>query len=287
MRNFTEDSLTDAVVDRLQSCADARTREVLVSAVRHLHAFVREVRPTQAEWSAAIEFLTATGQKCDSTRQEFILLSDTLGVSMLVDAINHPPREDATDSTVLGPFFVEEAPELPSGADISNGADGDTLLCEGQVLGPAGDPIADAVVDVWQSDAEGFYDVQKAGRGDYHLRGRFRTDAAGRFRFWSIVPSSYPIPTDGPVGKLLATAGRHPFRPAHVHFMIRAPRHAGLVTHLFIDGDPYLDSDVVFGVKDSLIKTLERRTPHQASGLGYTTTKDHLVLSHTFRLPQA
>jgi hydroxyquinol 1,2-dioxygenase len=287
MRDFTEHSLTDAVLARLEACPDPRTREVLSSLVRHLHAFVRDIRPTQAEWEQAIHFLTATGQKCDKDRQEFILLSDTLGVSMLVDVIGHPPRADVTDSTVLGPFFVADAPELPDGADISGGAEGEPLLCEGLVLGAGDRPVPAAIVDIWQSDAQGSYDVQKPDRLGHHLRGRLRTDAEGRFRFWSIVPSSYPIPTDGPVGQLLASAGRHPFRPAHVHFMVRAPGYADLVTHLFIDGDPYLDSDVVFGVKDSLVKKLERRTSTQAAGVGPLGDREHSVLSHAFRLAQA
>ena len=195
---------------------------------------MREVEPTIEEWEAGIRFLTETGQMCTDTRQEFILLSDTLGVSMLVDAINHRLPEGATETTVLGPFFVADAPELPLGADISGGMTGQPLYVEGSVRSIDGEPLAGAIVDTWHSDDDGFYDVQHLDEvGGLALRGRFRTDDDGRFRFWSIVPKFYPIPYDGPVGKMLEAQGRHPYRPAHVHFMIAAPgydapRHARL-----------------------------------------------------------
>lgn len=258
MRDVTVQTITEAVLAQLATTKDPRTRAVSTALVRHLHAFVREVAPTQAEWTTAIDFLTRTGQMCTDTRQEFILLSDTLGVSMLVDAINHP-HSDATDTTVLGPFFVEAAPESLDGADISNGMPGAPLLVETSIALSDGTPAAGATVDIWHADAEGFYDVQRpAGLGELAGRARFRADAEGRIRFRSVVPSSYPVPDDGPVGDMLRAQGRHPYRPAHVHFMIAHPAAETLVTHLFLAGDPYLDSDAVFGVKDSLVVALQQ-----------------------------
>jgi hydroxyquinol 1,2-dioxygenase len=260
MRNASEDTITDAVLARLVDASSPRARAVSEALVRHLHAFLREVRPTQAEWAEGIAFLTRTGQTCTDTRQEFILLSDTLGASMLVDAINHPLPGGATETTVLGPFYVEGAPGHALGDDISGGQPGERLLVEGTVRGPDGAPIAGAWVDTWHSDAEGFYDVQLGdGVPELNLRARFRTDSHGCFWFRSIVPAFYPIPYDGPVGAMLAAQGRHPYRPAHVHFMIGAEGCETLVTHVFIAGDPYLESDVVFGVKDGLIRALERQ----------------------------
>jgi hydroxyquinol 1,2-dioxygenase len=286
MTGFDEHTLTEAVLRRLDGCADPRTRQVLQSLVRHLHDFVRDVGPSEAEWFAAIDFLTRTGQKCDDKRQEFILLSDTLGVSMLVDAINHRRAEGVTETTVLGPFFVEAAPELPLGADIAGDIEGRPLYVEGSVSAPDGTPVAGATVDVWQSDGEGFYDLQQPGRDGFALRARLRADAAGRFDFWSIMPVSYPIPTDGPAGQLLATAGRHPYRPAHVHFMIRADGFEQLVTHVFVAGDDYLDSDVVFGVKDSLIRDFARRESGVARD-GTPIKRPHHHLRYDFGLRPA
>jgi hydroxyquinol 1,2-dioxygenase len=254
MRDVDENTITEAVLDRLGDTPDPRLKRVMTSLVRHLHDFVREIEPSFEEWNRAIDFLTRTGQMCSAARQEFILLSDTLGVSMLVDAINHRMPEGATPTTVLGPFYVAHAPELPLGADLSGGLAGEPLYVEGSVSSAGGGSIAGAVVDIWHSDSEGYYDVQRADLGEPALRGRLRTDAAGRFRFWSIMPSSYPVPNDGPVGRMLTATGRHPYRPAHVHFIISAEDHETLVTHVFVAGDPYLDSDAVFGVKEALIR---------------------------------
>ncbi len=251
--DFDENTLTDAVLARMADCGDARLTQVMGSLVRHLHGFIREVELTEAEWLAAIRFLTATGQKCDDKRQEFILLSDTLGVSMLVDAVNHRAPAGATESTVFGPFFVEGAPQLPMWADISGTAAGTPCFMTGTVRDVAGNPLAGATIDVWQSDGEaGLYDVQVPG-GPTQCRARFSTDAQGRFAFRTVQPVSYPVPTDGPVGDLLLRMGRHPYRPAHIHTMIAHPGCATLVTHVFVAGDPYLASDAVFGVKDSLV----------------------------------
>lgn len=259
MRNFDEHNLTEAVLERFDGCDDPRLKRVLQSLVRHLHDFVREVEPTEAEWFAAIRFLTRTGQICDDKRQEFILLSDTLGVSMLVDAINHRLPEGATETTVQGPFHVADAPRFALGEDIRGGVEGPALFVEGTVRDVEGRPIPGAVIDVWQSDDQGHYDIQLQDLGEFHLRGQLTADDVGRFWFWSIVPKFYPIPHDGPVGVMLKAAHRHPFRPAHIHFMISAPGCERLVTHVFVDGDPYLDSDAVFGVKQSLIKPFPMR----------------------------
>jgi hydroxyquinol 1,2-dioxygenase len=228
---------------------------VAQSLVKHLHAFVKEVRPTPEEWFQGIEFLTKTGHMCDGKRQEFILMSDTLGVSMLVDFLNYGKakgRLAATESTVLGPFFVEGAPEMPLGADIRRpGTPGEPCAVSGTIKDLKGKPVAGATVDVWEGGADGLYDVQKPD--GTNLRARFRSDAGGRFHFKCITPVSYPVPHDGPVGKLLTATGRHPMRPGHLHFVIQAPGFDKLVTHLFTKGDKYLDSDAVFGVKQSLI----------------------------------
>lgn len=260
MRNFDETSITDAVIERLAHASSPRAREISQALVRHLHAFIREVRPSQAEWLAGIEFLTRTGHMCTETRQEFILLSDTLGVSMLVDAIQHPVAGAATETTVLGPFYLSGPPEMPLGSDISTSGKGPPMIVEGTVRDAAGRPVAGAWVDTWQADADGVYDVQRSGDGgppELELRARFRTDAEGRFWFRSIAPRHYPVPDDGPVGEMLKAQGRHANRPAHVHFMIGAPGFETLVTHLFVADSPYIDSDVVFGVKESLICRLE------------------------------
>jgi hydroxyquinol 1,2-dioxygenase len=253
MRNFDEASITEAVIARHAGCSDPRTKEIATKLIRHLHEFVRDVQPTFGEWMAAIDFLTRTGHMCDDKRQEFIILSDTLGVSMLVDAINHRQPEGATETTVLGPFYVEGVAESPLGADISGGVKGEPLFIEGTVRSSTGEPLAGAIIDIWNSSPEGLYDVQMPGQAGPAQRGRLRTDASGRFHCRTTMCASYPIPTDGPVGQMLAKLGRSPYRPAHVHFMIAAPGHETLVTHVFVAGDPYLDADPVFGVKDSLI----------------------------------
>jgi protocatechuate 3,4-dioxygenase beta subunit len=257
MREFNEDTLTEAVIARIGKTPDPRLKEVMASLVTHLHAFVREVRPTPAEWLAGIQFLTETGKMCDDKRQEFILCSDTLGVSMLVDFLNYGKHPHATESTVLGPFFVPGAPEVPIGGSIARpGTPGRPALVKGTVKDTAGRPVAGAEVGVWQSGDDGFYDVQKPE--GVNLRGTLRADSKGEFWFRTVVPKDYPIPTDGPIGRMLKATGRHPMRPGHLHFMLRAPGYRELVTHLFTSGDPYLDSDVVFGVKESLIVDYEK-----------------------------
>lgn len=251
---LTEENSAEAVLSRFTKCDDPRLKAVMTSIIRHLHAVVKETEPSFQEWMMAIDFLTRTGQKCDDRRQEWILMSDTLGVSMLVDAINHRKPSEATQTTVLGPFFVEGAPVLPMGADIDLEGKGPPLVMSGRVLDRHGKPIEGAKIDVWQSNIEGFYDVQQPGiQPDMNLRGRFETGPDGAFSFRTARPRFYPVPTDGPVGQLLEALGRHPYRPAHVHFMIAAPGYETLITHLFLRGDPYLTSDAVFGVKEALV----------------------------------
>jgi hydroxyquinol 1,2-dioxygenase len=276
------EKLTRDVVARIDDAPDPRIRETLQALVKHLHAFVREVRPTEQEWAAAIDFLTRTGQMCTDRRQEFILLSDTLGVSMLVDEINHGGGA-TTETTVLGPFYVANPQEMENGADIAKGLPGDALFVEGVARSESGAPLANAIVDVWQSDDQGRYDLQFDDPDVFYLRGRLRTDAQGRFWFWSIMPQSYPIPTDGPAGALLAAAGRHPYRPAHIHFRLAASGHDDLITHVFVRGDEYLSSDVVFGVKDSLIADFEKRE-RSMSLAGDAIERPHRYLRYDFTL---
>jgi protocatechuate 3,4-dioxygenase beta subunit len=269
VQNELEARLTGAVIARLANDADPRFRQVMRSLIRHVHDFVREVELTEEEWFEAIKFLTATGQKCDDKRQEYILLSDVLGVSMLVDAVNHRASGGTTETTVLGPFFVHGAKEIANGEDMAAGWNGEPTYVSGRVLSMDGTPLPGALLDLWQSNSEGSYDVQLADTGGRQLRAKLRTDAEGRFHFRTILPTSYPVPTDGPVGLVLDRMGRHPMRPAHLHFMVSAPGHETVVTHLFVKGDPYLESDVVFGVKDSLIVDFKRNeSESEAQKLG-------------------
>jgi hydroxyquinol 1,2-dioxygenase len=267
MRNLTEENLTRAVLDQIADDTAPRTREIAEALVRYLHAFIREVEPSEAEWLAGIDFLTRTGHMCDQSRQEFILLSDTLGVSMLVDAINHRRPGHATENTVLGPFHVDGAPERPMGTSIAEGIQGGIpTFVEGRVLDERGEPIAGARLDVWQVRPDRLYDVQDPERPSMQLRAIFHTGADGRYFFRTVLPVSYSIPDDGPVGDMLRAMGRHPWRPAHIHFIVSAPGFAQVVTHLFVEGDPYLDSDAVFGVKNSLVVGFHERAAGVAAG---------------------
>ena len=255
-----EEALTEEVLASFDGADDARFREVLRALVRHLHGFAREVRLTEPEWEAAIGFLTRAGQISDDKRQELILLSDVLGLSMMTVGINAPREPAATEPTVFGPFFVHEAPEVPYGGDIAQGAVGEPCWVSGTVSDLEGRPLAHATLEVWEADEDGFYDVQYP---DGRTAGRARTtaDGEGRYGFWSVRPSAYPIPADGPVGDLLAAAGRGPMRPAHVHFMVAAPGFQRLVTHVFAAGDEHLADDAVFGVKASLVRELVEQPP--------------------------
>lgn len=258
---YDTQSITDAVIARMAECQDPRFEQVMTSLIRHLHAFARDVDLKGDEWFKAIEFLTACGKACDDKRQEFILLSDALGLSTLVTAQNNRRPPGCTEATVFGPFFVPDAPACTPGDDISNGAHGEPCFVAGTVRGIDGEPIADASIDVWQSDDEGTYDVQRPGLDHAEGRGRLHSLADGRYFFRSIVAVPYPIPHDGPVGRLLQHLARHPWRPAHLHFMIRAPGYDTLITHVFRSGGEYLQSDAVFGVRSSLIADWERHEP--------------------------
>lgn len=251
---FTESRSAEVVIARNANAENERLAQVMDVITHKLHEAVKEIEPTQEEWFTAIRFLTETGQMCSDWRQEYILLSDILGVSMLVDAINNRKPSGASESTVLGPFHVEDAPELPMGADICLDQKGEPMLVRGTIRSTDGTPLEGVKIDVWQANDEGFYDVQQKGlQPDFNLRGVFRTGADGRYWFRGVKPKFYPIPDDGPVGKLLRSLGRHPWRPAHLHYILDASGHDQLVTHIFDPDDPYITSDAVFGVKESLL----------------------------------
>lgn len=259
MHYFSEDTSVETVNARMGGDVSPRMAEVMSCLVKHLHAFAKEIHLTQAEWDIGIDFLTKTGQICSAERQEFILLSDVLGLSMLVDAINNRRPAGATENTVFGPFHVEDAPIRAMGENISLDGKGEPCLFEGKVLDLQGNPIEGACVDVWSDNADGFYDVQQPGiQPKWNNRGRFITGRDGAYAFRGIKPTSYPIPDDGPVGKMLGHMGRHPYRPAHMHFLVTAPGFQRLVTHTFVGDDSYLESDAVFGVKKTLIAPFER-----------------------------
>jgi hydroxyquinol 1,2-dioxygenase len=255
-RDLADAALTDAVVDSFTT--EGRFTTVMTSLVRHLHAFASEVELTEEEWFAGIDFLTRAGHITDDKRQEFILLSDVLGLSMLVVGINNRRPPEATESTVFGPFFVEGSPGFENGDDLANGAPGEPCLMQGRVVDPDGAPVAGAHIEVWQADEDGFYDVQYADLDHPQGRGHLAADDDGRFWFWSVKPQAYGIPDDGPVGELLKAGGRGPMRPAHVHFKVDAPGFQTLITHVFVAGDEHLDSDAVFGVRENLIGEFQR-----------------------------
>jgi protocatechuate 3,4-dioxygenase beta subunit len=259
--SVAEKELLDEVISRYASSPNPRLKQVIEAAIRHLHAFVAEVNLQRDEWMAGIQFLTATGQKCDDVRQEFILLSDTLGLSMLVDLVNHAAGSSATESTVLGPFYVPDSPWRANGDAITADLGTQPLLVSGHVLDTTGKALSGAIVDVWQNATNRLYAVQDDLQSPENLRGRFRTEADGAFRFRTVRPVDYPIPDDGPVGRMLRATGRHPWRPAHVHLMVSAEGCTTVTTHLFDSASRYLDSDVVFGVKQSLVRTFTLHDP--------------------------
>ncbi len=253
-----EEDLVERVVRSFDATPSPRLREVMESLVRHLHACIRELRLTEAEWATAIDFLTRVGHITDDRRQEFVLLSDVLGTSMQVIAVNNQAYENATEATVFGPFFLKGAPRIENGGDLTGGAPGQPSWIEGSVRGAGGTPLAGARIEVWEADADGLYDVQY-GDSRVAARAHLSTDESGEFRFWALTPTAYPIPDDGPVGELLAATHRSPMRAPHVHFMVSHPGWRTLVTHIFVAGGDYLDSDSVFGVKQSLIKRFEEQ----------------------------
>ena len=296
MAQLDAGDITQAVIDRMADCTDERFKTVMTALVKHAHAFLREVEPSEAEWIGAIEFLTAVGKKCDDKRQEFILLSDTLGISMLVVALNQAKAARAlttagaplpTEATVQGPFYWEGSPEMELGADIGAGMPGEPAYYSGRVTDTRGRPVANCVMDVWSGDGDGIYDMQLGDEAGMRLRARFRTDAQGNYRFWSIRPTFYPVPDDGPVGVMLRKMGRHPNRPGHIHMKVYAPGHQPVTTHLFVADSPYLESDAVFGVRNSLIVPFEKHAPGTAPD-GRVMTVPYHTAHYDFRLvPEA
>jgi protocatechuate 3,4-dioxygenase beta subunit len=281
----TEDDITNETLRRFEGTPDPRLREIMLSLTKHLHAFVKEVQLTEAEWFEGIKFLTATGQKCDDIRQEYILLSDTMGVSMVVDLINHRKPAGATESTVFGPFHRQGAATLPMGGHIAtDDPNGTPCVVFGRVLDTAGKPIANALLDVWQANSEGFYDSQLENPEKLRMRGYFRTGADGRYWFKTTRPVHYPIPTDGPVGRMLEATNRHPNRPAHVHFVVSADGYEPVTTHIFDSIDPYLKSDAVFGVKDSLIVDFQQHQPGDAKAKEFGMDTPFVTAEYDFVL---
>lgn len=281
-----EQSLVDTVVASFDKTEDPRLKQLMQSLTRHLHAFIREVRLTEEEWNAGIAFLTAAGHITDDTRQEFILLSDVLGASMQTIAINNQTHKSATEATVFGPFFVTDAPEIPIGGDIAGEAAGQPCWVEGTVTDTEGRAVPGARIEVWEADEDGFYDVQYT---DHRVAGRAHlySDEDGKYAFWGLTPTPYPIPHDGPVGKMLEATGRSPVRASHLHFMVTAEGLRTLVTHIFVEGDPQIDiGDSVFGVKESLIKKFELQAPgtpapdgRDLSGRDWARTRFDVVLA--------
>ncbi|MEU7790553.1 dioxygenase [Amycolatopsis sp. NPDC049159] len=261
MQLVTEDNITELAAARWASAHDPRTAELLSALVRHLHAFAREVRLSETEWMAAMRWLTETGQISDEKREEFILASDVLGLSMLVVQMNHAFDAKATPATVLGPFHIDGSPEKEFGGDMSDGLPGTPLYVTGTVTGLDGSPVAGAVLDVWQADEEGAYESQIPGIDEARLRAKYTSRADGAYCLRTIAPKGYSIPMDGPVGELIGGTDISHFRPAHVHFLINAAGYEPLITHLFQEGAEYLDSDVVFGTKQELVVTFEPREP--------------------------
>jgi hydroxyquinol 1,2-dioxygenase len=286
-REFDQFTITDEVIDRFKNTPNPRLKQLMEAVVRHAHALVKETQLTETEWSFAIDFLTRTGQTCSDRRQEFILLSDTLGISMLVDAINNAVPAGATQSTVLGPFFVQDAPVAQNNSriDLDDDHGGQPLYAEATFTDLQGNPIESAKVDVWHSDEQGNYDIQYGPDASLTRRARFVTGKDGRVTFWTSLPAAYPIPYDGPVGQMLAAANRHPWRPAHLHYMVDAPGFKHLTTHIFVNGDQYLESDAVFGVKKSLVDDFPER-PAGTAPDGSIVDRPYRHLVWHFKLPR-
>lgn len=253
MTEFTPETHLAAVLKRFENAPDARSRQLAEAFMRHAFAFVEETRPTEAEFMAAMAFLAETGKRCDEKRQEFILLADTLGLTMLVDHLGGATEAGATESTVLGPFYRPGAPRRRNGETICLDGAGEPVTVTGRVADTAGAAVAGATLDVWQTGGNGLYHAQDASQPDFNVCGVFTSEADGRFEIRTVKPHSYPVPVDGPAGRLLEALGRHPMRPAHIHFIVSADGYRPLVTQLFTAGDEYLASDAVFGVKDSLV----------------------------------
>jgi len=290
MSDYNQEKLTEDVLAAFAGTPDARLRTLMMALVKHLHAFAREVDLTPAEWLAALKFLDATGQISTERRPEFILLSDTLGLSMMVVALQQARASGgakgatpATEATVEGPFYWPGAPDLPLGADIGEGVPGEPCFYMGRVTDLNGQPLAGALLDVWSGDGEGKYDVQLAPEPVMKARGRFRTDAEGRYFFWSILPAYYPIPDDGPVGVMMRATNRSIYRPGHMHMQVSAPGHVMLTTHIFVAGSPHIDEDAVFGKRDSLVVEFDHHAPGKAPD-GRERAEPYHSASYDFRL---
>ena len=264
--------LTEQVLAAYAGTADARLRELFAALIRHVHAFAVETGLTPREWLEGLEFLTATGQKCNAERQEFILLSDVLGLSSLVDLVN--AADGATESTVLGPFYIPGAPTRPMGAHIGRPEDGSPVQVRGTVTDEQGRPLDGATLDVWQCSGNGLYDIQDPAQPRFNLRGVFVTGADGGYVFRTARPVSYPVPADGPVGRLLSASGRHNWRATHIHAIVSAPGRRSVTTHIFDVACPYLDSDTVFGVKDSLVREFRPSGPDDPQDVSYIVDMD-------------
>jgi hydroxyquinol 1,2-dioxygenase len=281
----TEENLTDLAVKQWEACHSPRLRQIMQSLVKHLHGFARDVDLKQDEWLMAVDWLAKTGKLCTEKRHEFILLSDVLGMSMLVDAINHRFPDGATPSTVVGPFHIDDSPELPMGANVAEGLAGEPTFLVGTVRDMNGKPVEGAKLDIWQADADGLYESQ-LGAEEPILRAIFHTGADGKYVIRTIAPPGYSIPMDGTVGDLLRKTDISHFRPAHIHFLITAPGFETLVTHLFKKGAKYIDSDVVFGVKDKLIVEFEKH-PAGKTPTGENSSQPFLVVNYDFVLSKA
>ena len=293
MSEYNQDKLMQDVQDAFANTPDPRLRQLMTALVKHVHAFAREVDLTPDEWMAGLMYLTRTGQISTEMRPEFILLSDTLGLSMMVVALqqarasgNAKGATEATEATVQGPFYWPEAPEVALGADLGEGVPGEPTLYMGRVTDLDGQPLAGALLDIWSGDGDGLYDMQLSAEPSMRARGRLRTDAEGRYWFWSIRPTFYPVPDDGPVGEMLRATARSINRPGHIHLMVSAQGHVPLTTHLFVRGSPYIDEDVVFGKRDSLVVDFEAHAPGKAVDGREMKTPYHSA-SYDFRLAPA
>jgi hydroxyquinol 1,2-dioxygenase len=286
MPYVTETTITDIVLERWGAVPDPRLRQIMQSIITHLHAFVREIEPTEEEWTTAIEWLTRTGQQSNDKRQEFILASDVVGVSMLIDCINHRLSGDATPTTVTGPFHVLDSPDLADGADIARGAPGEPCYIVGSVRSLGGAPIAGATLDIWQADGDGLYDAQRGGDEPW-MRGIFRSGNDGRFVVQTVLPVPYPIPLDGSVGEVISRTGISPMRPSHIHFLIEAEGHRRVITHLFKKSCPYIETDVVYGVKAPLIAEFALMPAGSTTPTGKITNEPFWLLEYDFVLQPA
>lgn len=284
MPYVTEATLTDIALERWSDIPDPRLKQVMTSLVKHIHAFVRDIEPTQAEWATAIDFLTRTGKMSDDKRQEFILFSDVLGVSMLVDALNHRRHSGATPSTVEGPFHIPDAPAMSNGGNMAANAPGIACFCVGKVRGLAGEPVAGATLDLWQTDGDGLYEAQRPGIDGPWMRGIYRSQADGAYLIRTVAPIAYTIPMDGTVGELMNRTNMSHMRPAHIHFDVEAPGYHGCVTHLFQAGDEWINDDAVYGVKQPLIVEFKKMPAGSKAPSGEIMNEPFYVVSYDFVL---